>query len=135
MVPTPLGPSPPVRGDGSCFLGDGAGSFEAPFFPFFPASSNPSDPTGSREGVPGRESAPAGEDPEAFKRAHAAALSACLHDLAAELGGSFSAEHGVGKLKKGELARYKDPVSLDAMRAIKAALDPKGLMNPCKVQS
>ena len=63
-VPTPLGPSPPVRGDGSCFLGDGAGSFEAPFFPFFPASSNPSDPSGSREGVPGRESAPAGEDPD-----------------------------------------------------------------------
>lgn len=77
--------------------------------------------------------APAGDDPEAFKRAHARELSECLHDLAAELGGSFSAEHGVGKLKKGELARYKDPVSLAAMRAIKAALDPKGLMNPGKV--
>lgn len=77
--------------------------------------------------------APAGEDPEAFKRAHAGALSECLHDLAAELGGSFSAEHGVGKLKKAELARYKDPESLAAMRAIKAALDPKGLMNPGKV--
>ena len=77
--------------------------------------------------------APAGEDPDAFKRAHGRALSECLHDLAAELGGSFSAEHGVGKLKKGELARYKDPVSLDAMRAIKSALDPKGLMNPGKV--
>ena len=45
--------------------------------------------------------APVGEDPEAFKRAHARALSECLHDLAAELGGSFSAEHGVGKLKTG----------------------------------
>lgn len=77
--------------------------------------------------------APVGDDPEAFKRAHARDLSECLHDLAAELGGSFSAEHGVGKLKKGELARYKDPVSLAAMRAIKAALDPKGLMNPGKV--
>ncbi len=77
--------------------------------------------------------APAGDDPEAFKRAHARELSECLHDLAAELGGSFSAEHGVGKLKKGELARYKDPVSLATMRAIKAALDPKGLMNPGKV--
>jgi FAD/FMN-containing dehydrogenase len=74
--------------------------------------------------------APAGEDPEAFKRAHAESLSGCLHDLAAELGGSFSAEHGVGKLKKGELARYKDPESLAAMRAIKAALDPRGIMNP-----
>ncbi|MDZ7779911.1 MAG: FAD-binding oxidoreductase [Gemmatimonadota bacterium] len=77
--------------------------------------------------------APAGEDPEAFKREHGRALSECLHDLAAELGGSFSAEHGVGKLKKGELARFKDPESLATMRAIKAALDPKGLMNPGKV--
>lgn len=77
--------------------------------------------------------APAGEDPQAFKREHGRALSECLHDLAAEFGGSFSAEHGVGKLKKGELARYKDPESLSAMRAIKAALDPKGLMNPGKV--
>jgi FAD/FMN-containing dehydrogenase len=77
--------------------------------------------------------APAGEDAEAFKREHGPALSKCVHDLAAELGGSFSAEHGVGKLKKGELATYKDPEALAAMRAIKAALDPKGLMNPGKV--
>lgn len=77
--------------------------------------------------------APAGEDPETFKRAHGGALTESLHGLAAELGGSFSAEHGVGKLKKGELARYKDPEALATMRAIKAALDPKGLMNPGKV--
>ncbi|WP_405229985.1 FAD-binding oxidoreductase [Lentisalinibacter sediminis] len=77
--------------------------------------------------------APADEDAEAFKREHGARLSKCVHDLAAELGGSFSAEHGVGKLKKGELATYKDPEALEAMRAIKAALDPKGLMNPGKV--
>jgi len=70
---------------------------------------------------------------EAFKREHGPALSKCVHDLAAELGGSFSAEHGVGKLKKGELATYKDPEALAAMRAIKAGLDPKGLMNPGKV--
>lgn len=77
--------------------------------------------------------APAGADPQVFKREHGQALTKCLHDLAAELGGSFSAEHGIGKLKKAELARYKDSVSLSAMRAIKAALDPKGLMNPGKV--
>ena len=77
--------------------------------------------------------APEGEDPAAFKDEQGPALSECVHDLAAELGGSFSAEHGVGKLKKGELARYKDPASLGAMRAIKAAFDPKGLMNPGKV--
>ena len=77
--------------------------------------------------------APDGDDPGAFKEEQGPALSECVHDLAAELGGSFSAEHGVGKLKKGELARYKDPESLWTMRAIKAALDPRGLMNPGKV--
>lgn len=77
--------------------------------------------------------APEDADPEAFKREHGQALSDCVHDLAAELGGSFSAEHGVGKLKKEQLSRYEDPVALSAMRAIKAALDPKGLMNPGKV--
>ena len=56
-----------------------------------------------------------------------------LHDLVAELGGSFSAEHGIGRLKVDELARYEDPVALSVMRAIKTALDPRGLMNPGKV--
>jgi FAD/FMN-containing dehydrogenase len=77
--------------------------------------------------------APEGADPRAFREEHGAALSACVHDLAVELGGSFSAEHGVGKLKKGELVRYKDPVALSVMRAIKDALDPEGLMNPGKM--
>ena len=49
------------------------------------------------------------------------------------LGGTFSAEHGVGTLKLGSMARLKDPVALEVMRAIKGALDPKGLMNPGKV--
>lgn len=53
-----------------------------------------------------------------------------LHDLVAELGGSFSAEHGVGRLKTADLARYGDPVKLRAMRVIKSALDPSGIMNP-----
>ncbi|WP_370230442.1 FAD-binding oxidoreductase [Cognatishimia sp.] len=44
--------------------------------------------------------------------------------------GSISAEHGIGRMKAGELERYADPVKLAAMRAIKAALDPKGIMNP-----
>lgn len=57
----------------------------------------------------------------------------CVHDLVAEFGGSFSAEHGIGKLKVGELARYEDPVALDLMRALKAMLDPHGIMNPGKV--
>ena len=53
-----------------------------------------------------------------------------VHDLVAELGGSFSAEHGVGRMKVADLARYGDPVMLTAMHCLKAALDPVGIMNP-----
>ena len=56
-----------------------------------------------------------------------------VHDLVATLGGSISAEHGIGLLKKEELVLYKDPVALQVMAALKATLDPKGLMNPGKV--
>lgn len=56
-----------------------------------------------------------------------------IHDLVAAYGGSFSAEHGIGQLKVGELQRYATPVELAMMRAIKQALDPKGIMNPGKV--
>jgi FAD/FMN-containing dehydrogenase len=53
-----------------------------------------------------------------------------VHDLVHALGGSFSAEHGVGRLKVADLERYGDPAKLSAMRAIKQALDPQGIMNP-----
>ena len=56
-----------------------------------------------------------------------------VHDLVARYGGSFSAEHGVGQLKRDDLVRYKSAVEVDVMRAIKAALDPAGIMNPGKV--
>lgn len=56
-----------------------------------------------------------------------------LNDLVHELGGSFSAEHGVGKLKREELVRFSSPIEIDLMRKVKAAFDPKGLMNPGKV--
>ena len=56
-----------------------------------------------------------------------------VEDVAVELGGSFSAEHGIGVTELPSMARRKDPVALDVMRAIKGALDPKGLMNPGKV--
>lgn len=58
------------------------------------------------------------------------AIKTCVHDLVHDLGGSVSAEHGVGRLKVEDLVRYGDPVKLAAMRAIKDALDPNGLMNP-----
>jgi FAD/FMN-containing dehydrogenase len=56
-----------------------------------------------------------------------------LHDLVAEFGGSISAEHGIGTLKRAELGRLGNPVRLATMRAIKLAIDPAGLMNPGKL--
>ena len=53
-----------------------------------------------------------------------------IHDLAHEMGGSISAEHGIGRLKVDDLRRYGDPTKLIAMRAIKDAVDPHGIMNP-----
>jgi FAD/FMN-containing dehydrogenase len=61
------------------------------------------------------------------------AMNEIVHGIVARLGGSYSAEHGVGQLKRGLLARWKDPASLAVMRQIKAALDPNGVMNPGKV--
>ncbi|MGX9355305.1 FAD-binding oxidoreductase [Roseobacteraceae bacterium S113] len=58
------------------------------------------------------------------------AIKRTVHDLVDELGGSVSAEHGIGRLKVDDLKRYGDPAKLAAMRAIKAALDPHGIMNP-----
>ena len=58
------------------------------------------------------------------------AIKDAVHDLVVALEGSISAEHGIGRLKAGDLERYGDPVRLEAMRAIKAALDPKGILNP-----
>ena len=56
-----------------------------------------------------------------------------IHDLVRECAGSFSAEHGVGRLKVAELERYAGAVELDLMRAVKRAFDPHGIMNPGKV--
>ncbi len=53
-----------------------------------------------------------------------------VHDLAHSFGGSVSAEHGIGRLKVGDLEHYGDPVKLSLMRAIKSALDPSGILNP-----
>ncbi|MFA7269530.1 MAG: FAD-binding oxidoreductase [Sterolibacterium sp.] len=62
-----------------------------------------------------------------------AAVNRLVHDLVHELGGSISAEHGLGQLKREEILRYKSPVEMEMMRAVKAALDPLGLMNPGKL--
>ena len=58
------------------------------------------------------------------------AVKRAVHDLVHQMGGSVSAEHGVGRLKVDDLERYGDPTRLAAMRAIKTALDPAGILNP-----
>jgi FAD/FMN-containing dehydrogenase len=65
--------------------------------------------------------------------AREAPIKRAIHDLVREFGGSFSAEHGIGRLKVAELERYASPVELDLMRAVKRALDPNGVLNPGKV--
>ncbi|RMD91261.1 MAG: FAD-binding oxidoreductase [Alphaproteobacteria bacterium] len=72
---------------------------------------------------------PAGRRREEFAGAKAQ-ITRLVHDLVARMEGSISAEHGIGRLKRAELERYADPAGLKAMRAIKAALDPLGIMNP-----
>jgi FAD/FMN-containing dehydrogenase len=58
---------------------------------------------------------------------------ALVHHPVHRVGGSISAEHGVGQLKRDALPRYKDPVEMALMHRIKAVLDPQGIMNPGKV--
>jgi D-lactate dehydrogenase (cytochrome) len=73
-----------------------------------------------------------GSSGEAFL-AREASIRRVIHDMVRDFGGSFSAEHGIGKLKVGELERYAPPVELDLMRAVKHAFDPNGILNPGKV--
>ena len=77
--------------------------------------------------------APEGIDAAAFLREHEHALNQRVNDAVMARGGSFSAEHGIGALKVGELARRKSPVALGLMRAIKGALDPDNRLNPGRV--
>ena len=65
--------------------------------------------------------------------AQTAAVNRIVHDLVHQLGGSISAEHGLGQLKREEVLRYKSGTEMGLMRAVKQALDPRGLMNPGKL--
>ena len=60
-------------------------------------------------------------------------MNAIVHGIVREMGGSISAEHGVGQLKRDEIAATKSPVEMELMRSLKHALDPKGILNPGKV--
>jgi FAD/FMN-containing dehydrogenase len=77
-------------------------------------------------------SQPEGMDPAAYL-AEWSRFNRIVHDIVDRLGGSFSAEHGIGSLKRDEMERYRASTELDLMRTLKAAFDPKGIMNPGKV--
>ncbi len=77
-------------------------------------------------------SQPLGADGKAFM-AGAGPIHDAIYEIVGRLGGSVSAEHGIGQLKTELLKRVKDPVALEMMRAIKQALDPNGILNPGKV--
>ena len=74
--------------------------------------------------------APDGDAAADFLASHERAANACVYDVVERFGGTFSAEHGIGRLKRAELAARKPVAALAMMRAIKAALDPHSLLNP-----
>ena len=78
-------------------------------------------------------SQPVGADARAFMAQADEAMHAAIYEIVLRLGGSVSAEHGIGQLKVELLRQVKDPVALDLMRSIKAALDPRGIFNPGKM--
>jgi FAD/FMN-containing dehydrogenase len=73
-------------------------------------------------------SEPPGGDRQAFL-ARWQEVNRIVHDIVVDMRGSISAEHGIGRLKRDELAHYKDPLSLELMRALKATLDPNNILN------
>ena len=77
--------------------------------------------------------APKGSDAQWWYSDSTAAISGDVYDRVTAYNGSISAEHGIGKLKIAELARLSDPARLSALRAVKAAFDPSGIMNPGKL--
>lgn len=76
---------------------------------------------------------PAGDQARAWLAANGTAVTALVYELVTAAGGSISAEHGIGTVKRDELRHRADPAKLAAMRAVKAALDPLGIMNPGKI--
>ncbi|HSZ75267.1 MAG TPA: FAD-binding oxidoreductase, partial [Rhizomicrobium sp.] len=77
-------------------------------------------------------SVPKGGDNQAFL-ARWDEIARVVHDIVHRFGGSISAEHGIGVMKRNEIARYKSAAEIETMRAIKRALDPNNILNPGKV--
>ncbi len=77
--------------------------------------------------------APAGASPDRWYEADAPAVTRFVHDLVVAAGGSISAEHGIGQMKRDELARLSSPARMAVLTGVKRALDPRSLMNPGKL--
>ncbi len=77
--------------------------------------------------------APQGVDAAAWRKSQGKPITAMVYDLVTAMGGSISAEHGIGQMKLDEFARLSSPARLLALRSVKAGLDPQGLMNPGKL--
>jgi FAD/FMN-containing dehydrogenase len=73
-----------------------------------------------------------GTDPKSYL-SHWEEIQQIVHDIAHEFGGSFSAEHGVGVMKREALRRYKSPLEIEMMQTLKRAFDPKNILNPGKL--
>ncbi|WP_137151211.1 FAD-binding oxidoreductase [Devosia sp. FKR38] len=78
-------------------------------------------------------SQPVGAEPKAFMAENDEKLHEAIYEIVLDLSGSVSAEHGIGQLKRELLVQVKDPVAIEMMRAIKTALDPRGILNPGKM--
>lgn len=77
--------------------------------------------------------APDGSKPGEWENTQGKMVSRVIYEMATQWGGSISAEHGIGQVKRDELERLGDPVALGIMRSVKTALDPEGLLNPGKL--
>ncbi|MBM3523654.1 MAG: FAD-binding oxidoreductase [Alphaproteobacteria bacterium] len=75
---------------------------------------------------------PKAGDPKIFQN-EIARMNRVVHDIVVAMGGSISAEHGIGRLRRDELAHYKPPAAMALMRTLKQALDPRNLLNPGKI--
>ena len=76
---------------------------------------------------------PAKQDPNEFREQYGEKLVNAINDLVVSMGGSFSAEHGIGKLRRDDLYKYKDKIEIELMKRVKATFDPDNLLNPGKV--